>query len=86
MDVSLKFVMAGYLYVCTKCSNIFARNYRYVLYYAYLEVYLVEYKELKRLMAYAGSSANLLSKLISEDHNDSYRWEVSLTNLLIVIR
>ncbi|VVA09728.1 PREDICTED: nucleolar [Prunus dulcis] len=31
--------------------------------------------ELKRLMAYAGSSANLLTKLISEDHNDSYRWE-----------
>ncbi|CAL2273857.1 unnamed protein product [Prunus armeniaca] len=31
--------------------------------------------ELKRLMAYAGSSANFLTKLISEDHNDSYRWE-----------
>ncbi|KAM2667274.1 hypothetical protein EV2_018984 [Malus domestica] len=31
--------------------------------------------ELKRLMAYAGSSANLLTKLISEDHNDNYRWE-----------
>lgn len=32
-------------------------------------------------MAYAGSSANLLTKLILEDHSDSYRWEVSLTNL-----
>lgn len=31
--------------------------------------------ELKRLMAYAGSSANLLTKLILQDHSDSYRWE-----------
>ncbi|KAL6222410.1 hypothetical protein ACLB2K_005802 [Fragaria x ananassa] len=31
--------------------------------------------ELKRLVAYAGSSANLLTKLILEDQSDSYRWE-----------
>uniref|UniRef100_A0A6P4ACI0 nucleolar protein 6 isoform X1 n=1 Tax=Ziziphus jujuba TaxID=326968 RepID=A0A6P4ACI0_ZIZJJ len=31
--------------------------------------------ELKRLVAYAQSSANLLTKLILEDHVDSYRWE-----------
>ncbi|XP_009347539.2 nucleolar protein 6 isoform X1 [Pyrus x bretschneideri] len=31
--------------------------------------------ELKRLMAYAGSSAKLLTKLISEDHDDKHRWE-----------
>lgn len=31
--------------------------------------------ELRRLAAYARSSANLLTKLIVEDHTDSYRWE-----------
>ncbi|KAL5557295.1 hypothetical protein UlMin_039531 [Ulmus minor] len=31
--------------------------------------------ELKRLVAYARSSANLLTKLILEDHTDAYRWE-----------
>lgn len=31
-------------------------------------------------MAYAGSSAKLLTKLISEDHDDKHRWEVSLLN------
>ncbi|KDP42811.1 hypothetical protein JCGZ_23753 [Jatropha curcas] len=31
--------------------------------------------ELKRLVAYARSSANLLSRLVLEDHTDSYRWE-----------
>ncbi|XP_044469095.1 nucleolar protein 6 [Mangifera indica] len=34
--------------------------------------------ELKRLVAYARSSANLLSKLISENQIDSYRWECLL--------
>lgn len=33
-------------------------------------------KELRRLAAYAKSSANLLAKLILEDQRDSYRWEV----------
>ena len=28
-------------------------------------------------MAYARSSAKLLTKLVLEDHDDSYRWEVS---------
>ncbi|KAI9164874.1 hypothetical protein LWI28_003798 [Acer negundo] len=31
--------------------------------------------ELKRLAAYARSSANLLTKLVLEDQTDSYRWE-----------
>ncbi|KAF4390253.1 hypothetical protein F8388_019908, partial [Cannabis sativa] len=31
--------------------------------------------ELKRLVAYARSSANLLTKLVLEDHSDSLRWE-----------
>lgn len=43
------------------------------------------WKELKRLVAYAGSSANLLTKLILEDQSDSYRWEVSLTNLSVIM-
>ncbi|XP_031255043.1 nucleolar protein 6 [Pistacia vera] len=34
--------------------------------------------ELKRLVAYARSSANLLSKLISENQTDSYQWECLL--------
>ncbi|KAJ4714403.1 nucleolar protein 6 [Melia azedarach] len=34
--------------------------------------------ELKRLVAYARSSANLLTKLILEDQTDSYRWECLL--------
>lgn len=33
-------------------------------------------KELRRLAAYAKSSANLLAKLNLEDQLDSYRWEV----------
>lgn len=58
------------------------------MYYSYALSYCLSkywscwiWKELKRLMAYAGSSANLLTKLILQDHSDSYRWEVSLTNL-----
>lgn len=35
-------------------------------------------KELKRLVAYARSSANLLTKLILQDQIDFYKWEVSL--------
>lgn len=35
-------------------------------------------KELKRLVAYARSSANLLTKLIFQDQIDFYKWEVSL--------
>jgi hypothetical protein len=35
-------------------------------------------KELKRLVAYARSSANLLTKLILHDQIDFYKWEVSL--------
>ncbi|KAG7990196.1 hypothetical protein I3843_02G012900 [Carya illinoinensis] len=31
--------------------------------------------DLKRLVAYARSSANLLTKLISQEQNDSYKWE-----------
>ena len=38
-------------------------------------------KELKRLVAYARSSANLLNKLILQDQIDSYKWEVSLKHL-----
>ena len=38
-------------------------------------------KELKRLVAYARSSANLLNKLILLDQIDSYKWEVSLKHL-----
>ena len=30
-------------------------------------------------MAYARSSANLLTKLVLEDNNDSFRWEVSIS-------
>lgn len=62
-----------------------------VMYYSYALSYCLSkywscwiWKELKRLMAYAGSSANLLTKLILEDHSDSYRWEVSLTNLSVL--
>lgn len=34
-------------------------------------------QELKRLVAYARSSANLLTRLVLQDQTDSYRWEVS---------
>uniref|UniRef100_A0A7N2KYX8 Nrap protein domain-containing protein n=1 Tax=Quercus lobata TaxID=97700 RepID=A0A7N2KYX8_QUELO len=34
--------------------------------------------ELKRLVAYARSSANLLNKLILQDQIDSYKWECLL--------
>jgi hypothetical protein len=38
-------------------------------------------KELKRLVAYARSSANLLTKLILQDQIDFYKWEVSLKHI-----
>ena len=40
-------------------------------------------KELKRLVAYARSSANLLNKLILQDQIDSYKLEVSLKHLSV---
>ena len=42
---------------------------------------LLMQKELKRLVAYARSSANLLTKLILQNQTDSHGWEVHYTHL-----
>lgn len=51
------------------------------LFIFFIDVDLLLQKELKRLVAYARSSANLLTRLILQDQTDSYRWEVSVTHI-----
>lgn len=47
------------------------------LYFVLTQIYYTLLKEQKRLVAYARSSANVLSKLVSQEHSDSVQWEVS---------